>query len=376
MSFAYLDRIRADAHLYLRPVHFIESPQQHDGTSARLAGTMLWFCAIELIARSDGDMQRAIVPVSAFEDALAVLPDEMAERARQLFANITAPRASLQIGERTIRLDQPQVMGILNVTPDSFSDGGQHCEEDAALAAAHAMSAAGAAIIDVGGESTRPGAELVWEGDEIKRVEPVIAKLAASGTAISIDTRKAAVMQAATAAGAGMLNDISALAYDDQALSVAAASGVPVVLMHAPSQSSDPHKGASYQDVLTEVYDFLESRVAAAIAAGISREKILIDPGIGFGKSLAENLEIINNLAIFHGLGCAILFGASRKRMIGALSNEAPADQRLGGSLLLAMKAIERGAHIVRVHDVAPTVQAMHVWRGLRDGALTAQSGG
>jgi dihydropteroate synthase len=234
------------------------------------------------------------------------------------------------------------------------------------------MAASGAAIIDVGGESTRPGAPLVWEGDEIKRIEPVIARLARAGHAVSIDTRKAAVMQAALGAGAGMINDISALLYDDRALEVAKASSCPIVLMHAPSQGSDPHKNDGYHDVVCDVYDWLEQRVEALVAAGIDRQRLLIDPGIGFGKSLADNLALVNHLALFHGIGCPILFGASRKRMIGALSNEAEASERLGGSIFLAMRAVEQGAHIVRVHDVPETVQAIHVWRGLRDAALSA----
>jgi dihydropteroate synthase len=271
-----------------------------------------------------------------------------------------------------MRLDQPHVMGIINATPDSFSDGGKNFEPEVAVEAAFAMSAAGAAIIDVGGESTRPGAALVWERDELARVEPVIRRLEGAGTAISIDTRKALVMEGAVQAGAFMINDISALLYDDRALDVARASDVPVVLMHAPSQSSDPHKDGIYKDVVYDVFDWLEQRISEVEAAGLSRDKILVDPGIGFGKSLAENLAIINNLAMYHGLGCAILFGASRKRLIGALSNEAGAGSRLGGSIFVAMKAVEQGAHIVRVHDVAETVQAIQVWRGLRDAALTA----
>jgi dihydropteroate synthase len=357
--------------LYLRPTHFIESPQQHDGASARLAGTMLWFCSVELIQRTDAGVSRTLIPVEDWEATAPQLP----ARAMQIFANLTASRAPLQLGSRTIRLDQPQVMGVLNVTPDSMSDGGKYGDDpDLAAAAGIAMSAAGAAIIDVGGESTRPGAPVVWEGDEINRVTPVIQKLASAGTAISIDTRKAAVMHSAVSAGATIINDVSALLYDDNSLAVAKTLGCPVILMHAASQSSDPHKGNGYDNVLLDVYDWLELRVAAVVAAGISLDKILIDPGIGFGKSLSDNLTLINNLSLFHGIGCPILFGASRKRMIGALSNEAPVDQRLGGSLFLAMKAVEQGAHIVRVHDVAETVQAVQVWRGLRDGALTARA--
>ena len=349
---------------YLRPVHFIESPQQHVGLSARLAGSMLWFCAVELIQRNGASKTRSIIPVAQCNS----LPDA----AQPIFANLTSTRAPLQMGARTIRLDQPQVMGILNLTPDSFSDGGKLGDDpEAATAAGVALSASGAAILDIGGESTRPGASIVWEGDEIKRILPTIERLAGTGAAISVDTRKAAVMEAALGAGASMINDVSALLYDDRSLSVAVNSSGPVALMHAPSQSSDPHKGGDYDDVLFDVYDWLVARVAAVEAAGVARSRIVIDPGIGFGKSLSDNLTIINNLSLFHGIGCPILFGASRKRMIGALSNEAAVDARLGGSVFLAMKAIEQGAHIVRVHDVAETVQAIHVWRGLRDAALT-----
>lgn len=368
-----LASLDAASQIYLRPTHFIESPQQHDGLTLKLAGTMLWFSAIELIARLGEQQSRFLIPVSGVEGAFSNLKQSQAMRANELLANITAPRAALQLGERTIRLDQPQVMGILNMTPDSFSDGGKHTDNlEAAAEAAIAMSSAGAAIIDIGGESTRPGAPLVWEGDEIKRIEPIIQRLALAGTALSIDTRKAAVMRAAIACGAQMINDISALLYDDQSLDVARQSGAVVAIMHAPSQSSDPHKNDGYEDVVTEVYDFLEARVAALVAGGIPKEKIVVDPGLGFGKSLTDNLAIINNLSMFHGIGCPILFGASRKRMIGALSKEAEADARLGGSVFLAMKAVEQGAQIIRVHDVPETVQAIHVWRGLRDAALTA----
>jgi dihydropteroate synthase len=358
--------------MYLRPTHFVESPQQHDGASVRLAGTMLWFSAVEVIARDGDAVSQRMVSVADWGEASANLPDAV----HRIYAHLTAPRPPIQMGNRTIRIDQPQVMGILNVTPDSFSDGGKYGDDPEQTAAAGvALSAAGAAIIDVGGESTRPGAPLVWEGDEIKRVAPVIDRMARAGVAISIDTRKAAVMEAALSGGAAMINDVSALLYDDRALSVVQASSAPVVLMHAPSQASDPHKGGDYANVVLDVYDWLEQRVEAVVAAGVERSRICIDPGIGFGKSLSDNLAIINNLALFHGIGCPILFGASRKRMIGALSKEAAVDARLGGSVYLAMKAVEQGAHIVRVHDVAETVQAIHVWRGLRDAALTASAG-
>jgi len=199
---------------------------------------------------------------------------------------------------------------------------------------------------------------------------PVVERLARSGTPVSIDTRKAAVMEAALAAGAHCVNDVSALLWDERALDVVARAGCPVVLMHSPDPKAGGHGRIAYRDVLTEVFDWLEARIAAVVAAGIERSRILVDPGIGFGKSLADNLALINGIALFHGLGCPIMLGASRKRMIGALDNEAPVDARLGGSLALALKGAEAGVQVLRVHDVAATVQALKVWRGLRDRAL------
>jgi dihydropteroate synthase len=345
---------------YLRPTGFVDAPFGHDGKVARLAGGLQFFSAVEIV----GDNEAELVPVAGIEDRLD-------DSGRAAWARLTSPRPPLTLGERVIRLDQPQVAGIVNVTPDSFSDGGLHQEAEAAAAAGHAMAAAGAALIDVGGESTRPGAQPVWEGDETARVLPVVKRLASSGTAVSIDTRKALVMEQALAAGAGMVNDVSALTWDPRAAEVVAKAGCPIVLMH--------HKGApeTMQDdprydrpVLLEVYDWLEARIAAAVAAGIARERIIVDPGFGFGKNVQHNLALMNGLAMLHGLGCPIMVGASRKRTIGALANEAAADRRQSGSLALALKAAEQGAQLLRVHDVPETLQALRIWRGLRDAAL------
>ncbi len=291
------------------------------------------------------------------------------------WAALTAPRQPLQLGDRTVRLDQPQVMGILNVTPDSFSDGGQFADAGSAVEAGVQMASEGAAILDVGGESTRPGAQTVWAQDEIERVRPVVERLAAGGSAVSIDTRKSEVMTAALQAGARLVNDVSALTFDPRAAEVVAASGAPVILMHHLGSPETMQQDPRYDDVLVEIYVWLEERIAAAEAAGIDRSRILIDPGFGFGKTVAHNLELMNGLALFHSLGCPLVVGASRKRTIGALSNEAPADRRLGGSIAFALKAVEQGAQIVRVHDVPETVQALRIWRGLRDQALTPRLG-
>ena len=348
----------------LRPTGFVDSPFGHDGKVARLAGGLNWFAQVELI-HEDG--RRELVPVEGIEGRF-----DQAMAAE--WARITSPRTPFQLGERTVRLDQPQVMGIVNATPDSFSDGGSYSDASGAVEAGAVMAQQGAAIIDVGGESTRPGASVVWEGDEIERVVPIVQQLAASGNAVSIDTRKSGVMSAALGAGAAMINDVSALTWDSQSAEVVAKAGVPVVLMHHQGDPTTMQDAPRYDDVLVEVYEWLEDRIAVAEKAGIPREKILVDPGIGFGKTVAHNLELMNGLALFHGLGCPIVLGASRKRMIGALSNEAPADQRLPGSLALALKAVEQGVQIVRVHDVPETVQALKVWRGLRDQALTPRT--
>ena len=195
-------------------------------------------------------------------------------------------------------------------------------------------------------------------------------RLASAGTLISVETRKALVMERAIAAGAAIVNDVSALLWDERALNLVACAGAPAILMHSPDPKSGPHGGTGYRDVLHEVLAWLEARIIAVVAGGVERSRILVDPGIGFGKSLADNLALVNGLAAFHCLGCPVMLGASRKRLIGALSNEAPAAQRLGGSLALALKGAEAGVQLLRVHDVAETVQALRVWRGLRDRAL------
>ena len=349
----------------LRPTGFVDSPFGNDGKVARLAGGMCWFSMVELIGvEGHARASTELIPVEGIESRF---DDDMAAQWKAL----TAPRPPLQLGERTIRLDQPQVMGIVNATPDSFSDGGQFPDSASAAEAGARMAAEGAAIVDVGGESTRPGARSIWEGDEIERVVPVIRQLAAGGAAVSVDTRKADVMTPAVEAGARMINDVSALTYDDRSAAIAAGLNVPVVLMHhrgAPEVMQDDPR---YDDVLVEVYLWLEERIASAAEAGVPRERILIDPGFGFGKNVSHNLELMNGLALFHSLGCPLVVGASRKRTIGALSNEAPADRRLGGSIAFAMKAADQGAQILRVHDVFETVQALRVWRGMRDQALT-----
>ena len=354
---------------YLRPTGFVDAPFGYDGQVVRLAGGLTWFSAVEAVCGGQGEL----VPVERVPELL----DKWGAEAQRAWANLTSTRASLALGPRTVRLDQPQVVGILNVTPDSFSDGGRHADPSSSSDAGFAMASAGAAVVDVGGESTRPGAKPVWEQDEISRVLPVVGRLAASGVAVSIDSRKVAVMEAALRAGATIVNDVSALTFDPLSAAIVAEAACPLVLMHHQGTPETMQSAPRYaRPVLLEVYDWLEERIEAAVAAGIDRSRIIVDPGIGFGKTVQHNLQLLNGLAMLHGLGCPVMLGASRKRMIGALSGEAPADQRLAGSLALALKGAEQGAQLLRVHDVPDTVQALKVWRGLRDSALAPQGSG
>ncbi|MEO0464567.1 MAG: dihydropteroate synthase [Pseudomonadota bacterium] len=353
----------------IMPLSLALSPQSEDGAAIRLGGSLVYASRFAMVVRENGAVtERHLFGV---READAVIGDYGEEAARQ-WANLQMTHAPLEMGAHSIRLDQPQIMGILNVTPDSFSDGGEFLEKpDAGRAHAAAMVEAGAAIIDIGGESTRPGAAATWEGDEIERVRPAVEYCAAMDAAISVDTRRASVLEAAMGAGAHCANDVSAMRYDPLMQPLVASRGCPVVLMHAPGAGDDLHEGGEYRDVVSEVFAFLRDAKARAIAGGIAEDRIVLDPGIGFGKSLKDNLALLNALPAFHALGSPLLVGASRKRMIGALSTEEPAHQRIGGSITLAVKAMEAGVQILRVHDVAETVQARNVWRGMRDAVLT-----
>jgi dihydropteroate synthase len=259
----------------------------------------------------------------------------------------------------------PLVMGIVNATPDSFSDGGKFFDPDAAIAQGRALRAQGADLLDVGGESTRPGAEPVTVEEELRRVLPVLRALCPDGP-VSIDTRNAATMRAALDAGASMLNDVSALSHDKDALGVARATNVPVVLMHMRGDPRTMQTHTSYDDLLLDVLDELQARVDAAVQAGIDRTRLVLDPGLGFAKTPEQSATLLAQLGAFHGLGLPILVGASRKRFLATLGPQKnkEAGDRLGASVAAALEAARQGAAIVRVHDVAATVEACAVWRG------------
>src|SRR3990167_1353435 len=270
----------------------------------------------------------------------------------------------LHCGQFKLDLSSPLVMGIVNVTPDSFSDGGQHLQRDAAIAHARSLIAEGADIIDIGGESTRPGARPVSVQEELDRVLPIIEGLRGAPAPISVDTCKPQVMQAAIAAGAQMVNDINAL-QDAAAMNAVAAGNVAVCLMHKQGNPQTMQTQPQYQNVVAEIGEFLRERIAAAEAAGIGRERIVIDPGFGFGKTLAHNLDLLRHLDKLRELGVPVLAGLSRKSMLGAITGREAGD-RVAASVAAALIAVQNGASIVRVHDVRETVDALKIWNAVK----------
>lgn len=308
-----------------------------------LAGGPLWFDRVEVLtaAGSKGLL------------AARELPEDVAARLR-------APRTDIA----GLSLDQPRIMAVLNVTPDSFSDGGDFVG-GAALAGAERLIGEGADLLDIGGESTRPGADFVDAKAEVSRVLPVIEALAGKAV-LSIDTRKADVAEAALGAGAKLFNDVSALEFDERSAGVAAESGAALCLMHSKGDPKTMQKRADYANVLLEVYDYLEARISVAEAAGVPRARILVDPGIGFGKTLEHNLELIRGLSLFHGLGCGILLGVSRKRFIGTIGGAEDAKARGPGSIAIALEGLRQGVQMLRVHDMSETKQAVALWQAAR----------
>jgi dihydropteroate synthase len=345
--------------LYLRPTGFVDGGSAQHGQTLRLAGGPCHFALVEVIAVAGGRrVRQELIPVERLDAALD-------NSGRATLARIVAPRPAMMLGVHRLAFEAPQVMGIVNATPDSFSDGGTYDP----VAHGRALLRQGAAILDVGGESTRPGAETVADDAEIARVSSVVTQLGGDHALLSIDTRKAAVMAAALDAGAHIVNDVSALLWDDRALALVAARACPVVLMHHQGEPATMQDDPHYDDVLLEVYDWLDARIEAAIAAGIRREHIIVDPGVGFGKTLAHNVSLLAGLSLLHGLGCPILLGVSRKRTIAALAGDAPFTRRVGGSVALAVSGAAQGVQLHRVHDVHDTVQALRVWYGVNNPA-------
>jgi dihydropteroate synthase len=335
------------------------------GSGLPLAGGNAAFTLVELLARRrDGAIETALAPLPRLRVwAEAGGPPLAAHVAARLEA-LGAKRPAWA----GFALDQPIVMGIVNVTPDSFSDGGAFADPARAIAHGRALLDAGADIIDIGGESTRPGAEPVSPEEQIRRIAPVIEPLAKAGAAISVDTRHAAVMAMALERGARIVNDVTALAGDAASLGVVARAGAPVVLMHMQGEPRTMQAAPRYALASLDVLEALAQRIAACEAAGVPRANIVVDPGIGFGKAPQHNLEILARLALFHALGTGVMIGISRKSLVGRIA-PAPVGERLPGSLAGALHALDAGVQILRVHDVAETRQAVALWRAIAEGA-------
>ena len=331
--------------IYLRPLGTPHGFQQCEVLIRRpLGGSLVVRCASEDVldwARAEGGA--------------------LADHVLTLTKRLSTPRPPFA----GLVLDRTLIMGIINVTPDSFSDGGETADTGSAVTRGRAMAEAGANILDVGGESTRPGSRPVSAAEELARVVPVVRALARAGHVVSIDSRRARVMEAALDAGAAAVNDVTALSGDEESLDVVAGRGVPVILMHMQGVPQTMQDDPRYDHAALDIYDALGRRVGACLAAGIPRAAIAIDPGIGFGKTVAHNTEVLGRLSLLHGHGCAVALGVSRKSFISALARGAPVTERVPGSLAAALHAVTQGVHILRVHDVAETRQALDVWRAI-----------
>lgn len=335
---------------YFRPI-----PSASRLPGARpLAGGLFGFREVEVLAR---DRAPEHLPAEAVS---ALWPEAGAALARA-----EAPRAPL-LG---LSMDRPRLMGIINMTTDSFSDGGQFAGPQTAIAHGMQLVESGADILDIGGESTRPGSDPVPVEEEIARVVPVIEGLIAAGCTapISIDTRNSATMRAALSAGARMINDVSALSHDPASVE-SAAKAEAVCLMHAQGDPKTMQQNPVYDDVLLDVFDFLEERIAMAEAAGIPRARLVVDPGIGFGKTAEHNLQLIRSLSLFQSLGAAVLLGVSRKASIGRISGEPEPKRRAPGSIAAGLAGLAQGVQILRVHDVRETAQAVRIWQAIEEG--------
>ena len=353
--------------LILRPIGLLAGSTAREaiatGRARQLASGPLAFTAAEIFLRQGDGVEIVGGAISAIEEwAIAEGDATAAAVASQMYA-LSLPRGSVA----GLSMDKPRLMGVVNVTPDSFYDGRRLPTTDAAVAHGRALRDAGADILDIGGESTRPGSDAVAEQQEMDRILPVIEQLVADGALVSADTRRAAVMRAAYAAGARIINDVSALT-EPGAVEVVAETGAAVVLMHMQGAPRTMQDGPAYDHAPYEVVRFLADRIASCEVAGIERDVIMVDPGIGFGKTVIHNLQIFEQLALFHATGCAVMVGASRKSFIGAIDDRADGDNpedRLPGSLAAAIIAASQGVQLHRVHDVAATRQALSVVRAV-----------
>lgn len=327
------------------------------GQAFPLCGRAAAFSTVEIVIRHPDRIVRCVSSVTAFDPWRHVVNQTLKER----FAEVLEALASERQPFAGLAMDRPQIMGIVNVTPDSFSDGGDYALPDEAIAHGLKLAEQGADVLDVGGESTRPGAAPVAPSEEQMRVIPVVKALAEKGCVVSIDTRHASTMAAAIEAGASIVNDVTALQGDSESLTVVAREQVPVILMHMQGEPQTMQSSPEYAYAPIDVYDDLSARVLACVEAGIHPGSICVDPGIGFGKDDSHNVSLLNNLGLFHGLNCPVMLGASRKSFIGRLSGEGDPKKRVAGSISAALTGVGQGVQFLRVHDVAETRQALDI---------------
>lgn len=351
-------------HLFTRPIPLDPNASNYlldSGKGLPLAGGPLAFSYLEIISWDRKKLpSKKILSIDELNNWLKKQSEKTKHTIESQITNITSPRVDMA----GFSFKHPCIMAILNLTPDSFYDGGKYMNAEEASEHARKMTKSGADMIDIGGESTRPGASPINETEELKRILPVLKTLVAEGIKISVDTRHAITMAKAADCGAMLINDVSALSMPNS-LETLSKIDLPIVLMHSNADPSTMQDNPTYNQATLEVYEYLEARINVAKKMGINKEKIIIDPGIGFGKNLSHNLEIIKNLSIFHGLGCPILLGASRKSFIGKISRELDPNNRLAGSIASVLWGISQGAQIFRVHDVAETLQATSVWKNI-----------
>lgn len=344
--------------LYLRPIGLLYGASAHAaveaGQAAYLAGTTTAFQSVEILTR----MGNQTGEILTYLDVARSDESQFTESLGRLSARRQPARG--------LDFSDVMVMGIVNTTPDSFSDGGAFLDPDLAIKHGQKLAQEGAHILDIGGESTRPGAEEVSLEEELCRVLPVIEALSGKGHLISIDSRKSRVMEKALEKGACVINDVSALQFDPESTFIAARAECPVVLMHAQGTPQTMQDKPQYEHVVLDIYDWLEARISEAEQSGIDRAHIIADPGIGFGKTLEHNLQLMSHLSVFHGLGVPLLVGASRKRFLGDITGEKDPQARVSASVTAALHAARQGVHIVRVHDVRQTVQALTTYKNIQ----------
>ena len=348
----------------IRPLGLMSGPAgaeaERRGLARPLAGGRIVFAACEVFIEQADTVSHCVASIAEVADWRAREGGGLGRAVSTALDRLAGPRPAFA----GLALDRPRIVGIVNVTPDSFHDGGRHADADAAIAHGEALIDAGADAIDIGGESTRPGSEETPEAIELKRVLPVVRALRGRGAVLSIDTRRAAVMRAALDAGVAVINDITALGDDANGFRVAAGSDAHVILMHMQGRPRTMQRRPSYGHAPYEVWRYLRDRVAACVAADIPIERIAVDPGIGFGKTDAHNLQILSSAAMLHGTGAAVMVGTSRKSFIGRIFEDVPSNARLPGSLAAALVAVGQGVQLLRVHDVTETRQALAVIEG------------